>query len=98
MRPGTGVNKAQADAAVAHSIDSATMEKAMSDARESIEQQMEKFSAEQEKLSTQQEILGKRQEELGRQQEKAAAKAQAEIKAIIDESLSRGTAQPAPKP
>ena len=88
--------KAQAEAA--HSIDSATMEKAMSDAREAIEQQMEKFSADQEKLGTQQEILGKQQEELGRQQEKAAAKAQAEIKAIIDESLSRGTAQPAPKP
>jgi bla regulator protein blaR1 len=89
---------AQADTAVAHSIDSATMEKAMSDAREALEQQMEKFSADQEKLSTQQEKLGRRQEELGRQQEKAAAKAQAEIKAIIDESLSRGTAQPAPKP
>ena len=88
--------KAQAEAA--HSIDSATMEKAMSDAREAIEQQMEKFSADQEKLGTQQEILGKQQEELGRQQEKAAAKAQAEIRAIIDESLSRGTAQPAPKP
>lgn len=90
--------KAQADTAVAHSIDSATMEKAMNDAREAIEQQMEKFSADQEKLGTQQEILGKQQEELGRQQEKATAKAQAEIKAIIDESLSRGTAQPAPKP
>ena len=89
--------KAQAEAA-AHSIDSATMEKAMSEAREAIEQQMEKFSADQEKLSSQQEILGKQQEELGRQQEKAAAKAQAEIRAIIDESLSRGTAQPAPKP
>ncbi len=90
--------KAQADTAVAHSIDSATMEKAMDDAREALEQQMEKFSADQEKLGTQQEILGKQQEELGRQQEKAAAKAQAEIRAIIDESLSRGTAQPAPKP
>jgi beta-lactamase regulating signal transducer with metallopeptidase domain len=89
--------KAQADTA-AHAIDSATMEKAMSDAREALEQQMEKFSAEQEKLSTQQEILGKKQEELGREQEKAAAKAQAEIKAIIDDSLARGTAQPAPKP
>jgi beta-lactamase regulating signal transducer with metallopeptidase domain len=88
---------AQADTA-AHSTFSATIERAMSDAREALEQQMEKFSADQEKLGTQQEILGKRQEELGRQQEKAAAKAQAEIKAIIDESLSRGTAQPAPKP
>ena len=88
---------AQADTA-AHSIFSATMQKAMSDAREALEQQMEKFSADQEKLGTQQEILGKQQEELGRQQEKAAVKAQAEIRAIIDESLSRGTAQPAPKP
>ena len=91
------MSTAQADTA-AHSIFSATMEKAMSDAREALEQQMEKFSVDQEKLGTQQEILGKQQEELGRQQEKAAAKAQAEIKAIIDESLSRGTAQPAPKP
>ena len=88
---------AQADTA-AHSMFSAAMEKAMSDAREALEQQMEKFSADQEKLGTQQEILGKQHEELGRQQEKAAAKAQAEIRAIIDESLSRGTAQPAPKP
>jgi beta-lactamase regulating signal transducer with metallopeptidase domain/regulator of replication initiation timing len=81
----------------AHSVDAAALEAAMSQARAAIDEQMAKFSAEQSKLGEQQARLSKEQAELGRQQAKAAAKAEAEIKTIIDQALSRGTAQPAPK-
>jgi beta-lactamase regulating signal transducer with metallopeptidase domain/regulator of replication initiation timing len=81
----------------AHSVDGAALEAAMTQARVAIDEQMAKFSAQQSKLGEQQERLSKEQAELGRQQAKAAAKAEAEIKALIDQALSRGTAQPAPK-
>jgi beta-lactamase regulating signal transducer with metallopeptidase domain len=92
------LNQAQIRSEVSHSLDTAALEAAMAQARAAIDEQMDKFSAEQSKLGEQQEKLSKEQEQLGRQQAKAAAKAEAEIKAIIDQSLSRGTAQPAPKP
>jgi beta-lactamase regulating signal transducer with metallopeptidase domain len=91
------LNQAQIRSEVSHSVDAATIEAAMEQARAAIDEQMAKFSAEQSKLGEQQERLSQEQAELGRQQAKAAAKAEAEIKAIINESLSRGIAQPVPK-
>lgn len=91
------LDQAQIRLDVSHSVDSATIEAAMKQARAAMDGQMAKFSAEQSKLSEQQERLGKEQDELSRQQAKAGAKAQAEINAIIDEAVSRGIAQPAPK-
>jgi beta-lactamase regulating signal transducer with metallopeptidase domain len=92
------LNQAQIRSDVSHSVDAATVEAAMEQARAAIDEQMAKFSAEQSKLGEQQERLNREQAELARQQARAAAKAESEIKAIIDESLSRGIAQPAPKP
>jgi bla regulator protein blaR1 len=91
------MEQAQIRDGVTQSLDSATIESAMRQARIAIDEQMAKFAAEQSKLGAQQAKLGKEQAELGREQAKAAAKAEAEMKAIIDESLARGTAQPAPK-
>jgi beta-lactamase regulating signal transducer with metallopeptidase domain len=91
------MDQAQIRDRVAQSLDSAAIEAAMKQARTAIDEQMAKFAAEQSKLGVAQAELGREQTELGREQAKAAAKAEAEIKAIINESLSRGTAQPAPK-
>jgi beta-lactamase regulating signal transducer with metallopeptidase domain len=91
------LNQAQIRSEVSHSVDAATIEAAMEQARAAIDEQMAKFSTEQSKLGEQQERLSEEQAELGRQQARAAAKAEAEIKAIIDESISRGIAQPVPK-
>jgi bla regulator protein blaR1 len=91
------LNQAQIRSDVSHSVDAATVEAAMEQARAAIDGQMAKFTAEQSKLGEQQERLSREQAELAREQAKAAAKAESEIKAIIDESLSRGIAQPAPK-
>jgi beta-lactamase regulating signal transducer with metallopeptidase domain len=91
------MEQAQIRNGIAQSLDSATIESAMRQARAAIDEQMAKFAAEQSKLGAQQAKLGKEQAELGREQARAAAKAEAEMKAIIDESLARGTAQPAPK-
>ena len=91
------IDQSQIRAEIAHSVDSAAIEKAMEQARAALDEQMAKFSEQQEKLGDQQERLSKEQEELASRQAAAAEKAQAELKAIIDQSLSRGTAQPAPK-
>jgi len=87
----------EAQLRASRSVDHAAIEKSMKEAREAIEEQIKRFSAAQAKLGNQQGTLGREQAELGRQQAAAAAKAQAEINAIIDESVSRGIAQPAPK-
>jgi beta-lactamase regulating signal transducer with metallopeptidase domain len=92
------IDAAQIRANVSQAVDHTAIAAAMSEANAALKDQISKLSAEQSKLGQQQGKLGREQAELGRQQEKAAAKAQAEIKAIIDESLSRGTAQAAPKP
>jgi beta-lactamase regulating signal transducer with metallopeptidase domain len=91
------LNETQIRADVAHSLDSAALEAAMKQARAAIDEQMAKFSAEQSKLGEQQERLSSEQAELSRQQAQAGAKAEAAIKAIIDQALSRGIAQPTPK-
>lgn len=91
------LEEAQIRSGVTASVDSAAIEAAMKQARSAIDEQMARFAAEQAKLGAQQAMLGKEQAELGRQQAKAAAKAEAEIKTIIDEALARGVAQPAPK-
>jgi bla regulator protein blaR1 len=91
------IDQSQIRTEIARSVDSAVIEKAMEQARAALDEQMAKFSEQQEKLGEQQERLSKEQEELASRQSAAAEKAQAEIKAIIDQSISRGTAQPAPK-
>lgn len=91
------IDRSQIRAEIAHSVDSAAIEKAMEQARAALDGQMSKFSEQQEKLGEQQERLSREQEELASRQSAAAEKAQAELKAIIDQSISRGTARPAPK-
>jgi beta-lactamase regulating signal transducer with metallopeptidase domain len=91
------LQEAQIRSSVSQSVDSATIEAAMKKARAALDEQMAKFSADQANLSRQQERLSKEQAELNRRQAEAGAKAQAEIKAIINEAISHGTAQPAPK-
>jgi beta-lactamase regulating signal transducer with metallopeptidase domain len=91
------VDEAQIRASVSQSVDHAAIAAAMNEATTALRGQISKFSAEQAKLGEQQGKLGQEQAELGRRQAEAAKKAEAEIKAIIDESLSRGIAQPAPK-
>jgi bla regulator protein blaR1 len=91
------IDQAKLRAQIAQSVDSKAIEQAMSQARATLDEQMAKFSEQQEKLGQQMERLGKEQEELARRQSEASEKAQAELKAIIDQSISRGTAQPAPK-
>ena len=91
------IDQAKLRAQIAQSVDSKAIEQAMKQARATLDEQMAKFSEQQEKLGQQMERLGKEQEELARRQSEASEKAQAELKAIIDQSISRGTAQPAPK-
>jgi len=91
------LNETQIRSDVAHAVDSAALEAAMNRAHAAIDEQMAKFSAEQSKLSEQQQRLSEEQAELSRRQAKAEAKAEAEINAIIDQALSRGIVQPAPK-
>jgi beta-lactamase regulating signal transducer with metallopeptidase domain len=93
-------SKEMAEAQV-HSLkgpDTAAMNEAIARAQAQMAQEMAKFSAEQSKLGTRQEELSRTQEELGKEQEKATKKAQAEIRALIDQALANGTAKPAPKP
>jgi beta-lactamase regulating signal transducer with metallopeptidase domain len=92
------IDEAQIRPDVGRSIDHAAIEAAIRDAHEALQEQIAKLSVEQAKLGAAQGKLGREQAELGREQTKAAAKAAAEMKAIIDESLSHGIAQPAPKP
>jgi beta-lactamase regulating signal transducer with metallopeptidase domain len=92
------IAEAQARSGALKVPDSAAMNEAIQQARESMAQGMAKFSAEQSKLGVQQEALARAQEALGKEQERAAKKAQAEIKALIDQALANGTAKPAPKP
>ncbi|HEY0702862.1 MAG TPA: M56 family metallopeptidase [Candidatus Acidoferrales bacterium] len=92
------IAEARARSGAFQAPDAATMNEAMRQARISMEEQMSKFSAAQEKLGEQQEALGRVQADLGSQQAKASEKAQAEIKAMIDEALAKGIAKPTPKP
>jgi len=91
------IDQTKLRAEIAQSVDSKAIEQAMNQARTTLDEQMARFSQQQEKLGEQMERLGKEQEELARRQAEASEKAQAEIRAIIDQSISRGTAQPAPK-
>jgi hypothetical protein len=88
----------QARANSLHGPDTAEINADIAKARASMEEEMAKLSAEQSKLGEKQEALSRAQEELGKEQEESAAKAQAQIKALIDEALAKGTAKPAPKP
>jgi beta-lactamase regulating signal transducer with metallopeptidase domain len=92
------IAQAQARSSALKVPDSAAMNEAIQKARESMAEGMAKFSAEQSKLGMQQEALARTQEALGREQDRAGKKAQAEIKALIDQALANGTAKPAPKP
>jgi len=91
------MSEAQIQIEASQSVDSAKIEAAMEQARGAMDAQISQLTAEQMKLGEQQEKLGAEQEKLGQQQEEAAAKTQAEIKAIIDGALARGLAKPAPK-
>lgn len=91
------MSEAQIQIEASHAVDSAKIEAAMEQARGAMDAQISQLTAEQMKLGEQQEKLGAEQEKLGQQQEEVAAKAQAEIKAIITEALKCGLAKPAPK-
>lgn len=61
---------------------------------EVLEHQQETLSKEQEALGRQQESLGKAQEKLGEQQEALAREGMKKLKALIDEAVSKGLAEP----
>ena len=61
---------------------------------EALSQQQEALSKEQEVLGEQQEKLGEQQEKLGEQQEALAREGMKKLKALIDEAVSKGVAEP----
>jgi bla regulator protein BlaR1 len=61
---------------------------------DALSEEMDALSKEQEKLGEQQEALGKEQEKLGEQQEKLAHEGEKKLKALIDEAVSKGLAEP----
>ncbi len=61
---------------------------------EELGQQQEELGRQQEALSRQQEALSRQQEELGRQQEAASKKAEQELRALMDQAIRSGAAQP----
>jgi beta-lactamase regulating signal transducer with metallopeptidase domain len=61
---------------------------------EALSEQQEALSKEQEKLGEQQEKLGQEQEKLGEQQEALAREGMKKLKALIDEAVSKGIAEP----
>ncbi|HVG61723.1 MAG TPA: M56 family metallopeptidase [Hyalangium sp.] len=61
---------------------------------EALHQQQEALGKEQEKLGEQQEKLGQEQEKLGEQQEALAREGMKKLKALIDEAVSKGIAEP----
>ncbi|HEY7213774.1 MAG TPA: M56 family metallopeptidase [Thermoanaerobaculia bacterium] len=70
--------------------------------QEALEAQMEELGRQQAELGRQQEALGRQQEELGRQQEElgrqqeaASKKAEQELRALMDQAIRSGAAQPA---
>jgi beta-lactamase regulating signal transducer with metallopeptidase domain len=76
-------------------------EKELDQQQEALEKEMEALAKEQEalgdeqeKLGDQQEALGREQEKLGEQQEKLAHEGEKKLKALIDEAVSKGLAEP----
>lgn len=64
------------------------------DARQkTLEARQAELGRQQEALGRQQEVLGKQQEALGRKQQQASEKASREMGALIDDALTKGTAQ-----
>jgi len=59
-------------------------------------EQQSKLSGGMNVLGEQQEKLGKQQSELGRQQSELAEKASRQMKQLLEDSVSKGTAQPEP--
>jgi hypothetical protein len=59
-----------------------------------LEKQQEALEKEQEALSKEQEALGKEQEKLGEQQEKLAREGEQKLKALLDEAVNKGLAEP----
>jgi beta-lactamase regulating signal transducer with metallopeptidase domain len=91
------IAEAQVHSGAMKSLDTAAMDEAISKAQASMSQEIDKVAAEQSRLGEQQEALSQAQEELSKEQEKSAAQAQKEIKALIDDAISKGIAKPAPK-
>jgi bla regulator protein BlaR1 len=76
-------------------------EKELEKSQEALEKEMETLSEQQEALSKEQEALGRQQESLGREQEKLGEQQEAlaregmkKLKALIDEAVSKGIAEP----
>jgi hypothetical protein len=69
-------------------------EEALEKEQEALEQQQEALSKEQEALGRQQESLGREQEKLGEQQEALAREGEKKMKALIDEAVRKGLAEP----
>jgi hypothetical protein len=77
------------------------LEKELEKNQEALEKEQEALSKEQEALGTQQETLGTQQESLGREQEKLgeqqeslAREGEKKLKALIDEAVRKGLAEP----
>ncbi|WP_224246885.1 M56 family metallopeptidase [Hyalangium gracile] len=62
--------------------------------QDALNDEQEALGKEQEKLGEQQEKLGEQQEKLGEQQEKLAHESQKKVKALIDDAITKGLAEP----
>jgi beta-lactamase regulating signal transducer with metallopeptidase domain len=69
-------------------------EEALEKEQEALSEQQEALGREQEKLGEQQEALGREQEKLGEQQEALAREGMKKVKALIDEAVRKGLAEP----
>jgi bla regulator protein BlaR1 len=69
-------------------------QEALEKEQDALGDQQEALGQEQEALGAQQEKLGEEQEKLGQEQEKLAHEAQKKLKALIDEAVSKGLAEP----
>jgi beta-lactamase regulating signal transducer with metallopeptidase domain len=91
------ITDAQVKAGVSATLDSSVTDAALAKARAAMDRQMSALAEQQAALDGKQATLSQQQEELGRQQAAESAKARAEVKSIIDQAISSGMAQPAPK-
>jgi len=69
-------------------------EQALDAGENELSRQQDELGKQQEALGRQQEALGAKQEALGKRQEEASAQAQKQLKALLDEAIAKGSAQP----
>jgi beta-lactamase regulating signal transducer with metallopeptidase domain len=70
------------------------LEEALEKDQEAISKEQEALGEQQEALGAEQEKLGEQQEKLGEQQEALAREAEKKLKALVEEALRKGLAEP----